>query len=480
MLKNKREITNDVMTFFRDEVKDKGSVNAAANFLDIGGDSLGMMNVISRLEDKYKIELDPRIVLRAPTPEKIAELIMKGENNEPVITKEKISLKNEITLPEDIRPCGGYDRAASESENIFLTGATGFLGAFLIRDILNRNGKTTVFCLVRCSDIYSGLERIKANMQHYKCWKNEYRTRITVIKGDLIKPHFGVDDDVWQTLCANIDSVIHCGAVLNFLYPYSAMKSSNVLSTVEALRLCTTGKMKYMNYISSYSVYDNPSHFGKNVLEDDPLDSPDGYFLGYSQTKWVCEKLIQEAEKRNIAAKIYRPGDITGTKADGIWEVRDLTSRMIIGCVQMKTVPIVDMTLNFTPVDYVSAAITHIAFSDTHWDKAFNIINPNIKSSFELFKALLECKIPVVPVPYKLWKAALKKANIKNNALKILESMFTDSGSGDIITRHMERQPIYDMFNTTTELIGSGIKCPPMDKELLKSYIMYFKRARMI
>ena len=477
---NRDEIIKEVENLFSSQLNGK-EVGGESNFLDLGGDSLGIMSVIASLEEKFKVELNPREVLMHPTPEKITELVLSFKSeDEPKIEYKKVDLRKEAVLPEDIKAVGGYEMNADECKNIFLTGATGFLGAFLIKDMLNRDSETKIYCLTRCADMYDGLERIKANMLKFKCWDNSFRHRIIAVKGDLSKEKFGMSESDWDEMCRNIDMIFHCGAVLNFLYPYSAMKPTNVGSTLECLRMASTEKMKYFNYISSYSVYDNPSHFGKNVLEDDPLDLPDGYFLGYSETKWVSEKLVMAARKRGIRAKVYRPGDITGTKEDGIWAVRDLTSRMIIGCIQMKVVPIVEMPLNFTPVDYVSAAIVHIAFMNRDWDRAYNIINPDIKSSNELLKAIYESKKFVVPVPYGLWKTMLNKTKLGGNALKILSCMFEDKGDGDIITRHTEQQPIYDMFNTRTALEGTDIKCAPMDKELLKSYISYFKAAELI
>lgn len=480
---NKDILTSEIIGMFCSELK-ISDVAANSDFLSLGGDSLGIMSVIAKLEDKYAVELDPRAVLTVPTPESIAALVVSVKNESADeadnLSSVTVDLISEAILPDDICAHDEYLKHADECASIFLTGATGFLGAFLIKDILTRSPDTVVYCLTRCHDFFDGLDRIKMNMIHYKCWDNTFRVRIIPVKGDLTLPYFGLDEKTWNELSLNIDMIFHCGAVLNFLYPYTALKKSNVLSTIEVLRLACSGRMKYVNYASSYSVYDNPSHFGKNALEDDELNSPDGYFLGYSQSKWVAEKLMRKAQERGIKSKIYRPGDITGTKQDGIWAVRDLTSRMIIGCIQMKMVPMVNMPLNFTPVDYVSAAMTHIAFSRDGWDKAYNIINPNIGSSSELLKAIYSCKKAVLPVPYKLWKGILKKSNAANNALKILSCMFEDTGNGDIITRHMEKQPVYDMFNTRSALADSNIECPPMDASLLKSYINYFKTANLI
>ena len=137
------------------------------------------------------------------------------------------------------------------------------------------------------------------------------------------------------------------------------MKPANVLGTAECLRLACEGRPKYFHYVSSYSVYDNPSHFDRTVMEDDPLESPDGYFLGYSETKWVAEKLVELARQRGLRAAVYRPGDITGTLATGIWKLEDLISRSMVGCVQLGAAPDVEVNLHLTPVDYVADALIH-------------------------------------------------------------------------------------------------------------------------
>ena len=67
-------------------------------------------------------------------------------------------------------------------------------------------------------------------------------------------------------------------------------------------------------------IYDNPSYLGKNVLEDDKLEDCRGYSLCYSETKWVCEKIIHKAIEEGLMASIYIPGDITGSTSTGIWK----------------------------------------------------------------------------------------------------------------------------------------------------------------
>lgn len=85
------------------------------------------------------------------------------------------------------------------------TGATGFLGAQLIRAILTQYPKEGLhlYCLVRADSEEAGLERLIKNMEHYECWKEEYRGFLHPVIGDLSTEKFGLSDEQWQELAQN-------------------------------------------------------------------------------------------------------------------------------------------------------------------------------------------------------------------------------------------------------------------------------------
>jgi len=276
--------------------------------------------------------------------------------------------------------------------------------------------------------------------------------------------------------------VIHNGAILNFVFPYHQMKNTNVEGTIEALRFACKGCPKYFHYISSYSVYDNPSHFERHVKEDDPLESPDGYFLGYSETKWVAEKLVGIAKKRGLRTSIYRPGDITGTLKEGIWKLGDLISRSIVGCIQLGCFPEIDVNLHLTPVDYVADAIVSIAFQSASRDRAFNILNQDLMSVKEMYLLMKKLGYQVEHLPFDEWCQRLEACTSEENVLRILSCLFTDkrlAGEG-ISERFGVRQAKMDTGNTEGLLAGRGITCPPVDEALIKSYLWYFHKCGYI
>ena len=510
-------------------------------FMELGGDSLKLVECVYHLEEAFNIGLDITEMGTNASVNGIAAYIqnkmLQGSGN-----SKKINLQEECYLDSPVVPAAGpaatfsahagnrasgesapatgtvatagnahaamytgahkdagYTHSVSECRRLFLTGSTGFLGAFLIRSLLEQfaglaGQDITIYCHVRAKDEATGLKRIVDNMKRYRCWKEEYAKRIQAVTGSLDKPLMGMKEDVYERLSREVDAVYHNGALLNFLYPYSYLKGTNVDGTRECLRFAFHGKAKYFHYISSYSVYDNPSHFGKKVYESDPLTSWEGYFLGYSETKWVSEKLVQMARERGLRACIYRPGEIAGDTVHGIWETKDLLSRLITGCILMQKAPAINTRFQMVPVDYVADTIAHISRQEGACGLAFNILNPGKLTVKKMVRAIRSKGYKISIIPYERWKQELLQTDIRENPLRILASLFNkdtgkpDTGKPDIgkrdsrqagndhslVMRYGSLQPRFDMTNTFTFLKHSGIKCPPVNRKLLHLYMEQF------
>lgn len=454
-------------------------------FMELGGDSLKLVECVYHLEETFHIGLDITEMGTNASVNGIAAYIqnkmLQGSGN-----IKKVNLQEECHLDDSVE-CAGYTHSMSECRRLFLTGSTGFLGAFLIRSLLEQlaGQDITIYCHVRARDQATGLKRIVDNMKHYRCWKEEYAQYIQAVTGSLDKPMLGMKEDVYERLSREVDAVYHNGALLNFLYPYSYLKGTNVDGTRECLRFACHRKAKYFHYISSYSVYDNPSHFGKKVYESDPLTSWEGYFLGYSETKWVSEKLVHIARERGLRACIYRPGEIAGDTVHGIWETKDLLSRMITGCIQMQKAPAINTRFHMVPVDYVADAIAHISRQEGACGQAFNIVNPGKLTMKKMVRAIRSKGHRISIVPYDRWKKELLQTDIRENPLRILASLFNkDAGKQDsrrsgnghsLVMRYGSLQPRHDMTNTFTFLKHSGIKCPPVNRKLLHLYLRHLQ-----
>lgn len=483
-------------------------------FMELGGDSLKLVECVFHLEEAFNIGLDITEMGTNASVNGIAAYI-QNKMQQGSANRKKINLQEECYLDDEMTASPGeysgsasrataaapgeagpasfsaYTHSVNECRRLFLTGSTGFLGAFLIRSLLEQlaGQDITIYCHVRARDEAAGLERVISNMKRYRCWKDDYAQYLQAVTGSLDKPLMGMKEDVYERLSREVDAVYHNGALLNFLYPYSYLKGTNVDGTRECLRFAFHGKAKYFHYISSYSVYDNPSHFGKKVYESDPLTSWEGYFLGYSETKWVSEKLVQIARERGLRACIYRPGEIAGDTVHGIWETKDLLSRLITGCIYMQKASAINTRFHMVPVDYVADTIAHISRQEGACGLAFNILNPGKLTVKKMVRAIRSKGYKIGIVPYERWKQELLQTDIRENPLRILASLFNkDTGNKDtgkqdsrqagddhsLVMRYSSLQPRFDMTNTFTFLKHSGIKCPPINRKLLHLYLGHF------
>lgn len=232
-----------------------------------------------------------------------------------------------IELAKQLSPQYHSSNPDPSSSHVFLTGATGFLGAYVLRDLFAREG-IKVTTLVRAKTAEAAFERTKATCEAYGIWSGSWSSRLNCISGSLDAPQFGLTDEAWQSLGQDIDVVIHNGAQVHWIYPYSNLKPSNVIGTLEALNLCAIGKPKNFAFVSSTSVLDNDHYVfeseralaagGEGISEADDLEgSRTGLGTGYGQSKWVAEYLIKEAGRRGLQGCIIRPGYVTGDSKSG-------------------------------------------------------------------------------------------------------------------------------------------------------------------
>ncbi|KIW44701.1 L-aminoadipate-semialdehyde dehydrogenase [Exophiala oligosperma] len=259
---------------------------------------------------------------------------------------------------------------------VFLTGATGFLGSFILKDLLDRQNPTVkkVIALVRAKDATAGLERIRGTCQAYGVWNDSWKSRIQCVAGNLGPAKFGLSDDAeYQNIVQETDVVIHNGAQVHWINTYEMLKPPNVLGTIEAVKLCAEGKPKLFAFVSSTSVLDH-EHFvaeseriiaagGEGISEaDDLTGSSKGLGTGYGQSKWASEYLVREAGRRGLRGSIIRSGYVLGSSKSGTTNTDDFLIRMLKGCVQLGTRPNINNTVNMVPVDHVARTVVATAF----------------------------------------------------------------------------------------------------------------------
>ncbi|HVS37748.1 MAG TPA: amino acid adenylation domain-containing protein, partial [Gemmataceae bacterium] len=381
------------------------------NFLELGGSSLSAVQAVLRVGKELGVELPVRRLFENPTLAGFARLIESGPEAptaEPAIS----DYSREVILAPEIRADGPPAVPAPGDRYIFLTGATGLLGAFLLHELLQRSD-ATLHCLVRARDQADGARRLRQTLEKYDLWQPEYASRLAPVPGDLDQPLLGLSAEEFDRLAHQVDSILHNGAQVNFVKSYSVLKPANVGGTHEILRLACRGPVKPVHFVSTVSVFGAIGYFTRQPVlhEDDDLDAFKPYLpldIGYVQSKWVAEKMVWEAEARGIPVAVYRPGLLLGHSATGATNPDDFISRLIRGCIDIGCYPrLKDERIQLTSVDYAAAAIVQLSLQDGSLGQAFHITPPpeHDIALGDLFRMIRRQGYALAEVSYKKWLA---------------------------------------------------------------------------
>ncbi|KAI9884760.1 MAG: large subunit of alpha-aminoadipate reductase [Watsoniomyces obsoletus] len=492
---------------------DVDAISPDDSFFDLGGHSILAQQMIFAVRRRWKgIDLSMSTIFSCPTLAALARDIDRRRGIDFDVKREmngnhaENGLANGAgqtdyaadaqrlvgTLPEHF-PSALNKLDPAQPVTIFLTGASGFLGAYILRDLLSRaKPLVSVIAHVRAEDATAGMERVRQTCQAYGIWSPTWSSRISCITGDLAKPQLGLSDPDFTDLANKVDMVIHNGAWVHWVYPYQHLRASNVESTIEALRLCSQGKPKRFVFVSSTSVLDSPHYVqlseqiissgGKGISEADDLSgSRTGLGTGYGQSKWVAEYLVQEAGKRGLIGAIVRPGYVVGDSSTGVTNTDDFLVRMLKGCVQLSARPRIENTVNSVPVNHVARTVVTSAFFPPRESFGVVHVTSHPRLRFCDFLATLEKYGYQVPeVEYSSWRTRLEQyvgnddGNREPHALLPLYHFATTNLPEDTKAPEMDDINAIEILKRDAKLTGEDVSNGMgVTEDLMGLYLAY-------
>ena len=326
------------------------------------------------------------------------------------------------------------------------------------------------------------MNRIETALEVAHLWQPEFANRIIPVPGDLAQPLLGMSASLFEQLATTVDVIYHNASLVSSVLPYEELKATNVLGTIDVLRLATQRKVKPLHYISTLSVF-SPAGItpGQPVLEEAALDTHRDYLLeGYEQSKWVAEKLVTLARERGLPVAIYRPGRMTGHSRTGAWQTNVLLCRQIKGCIQLGSIPaiIASDVLEMIPVDYISQSIVALSTRSSSLGQVFHLWNATCVSVGEIVAWINDFGYPVQQVPYDIWHTELQRTMEQNstNTLTPFLTIYPEQVQ-EHVSQESTARVIFDDRNTRAALAATSIVCPPVNARLLHTYLSYLVRC---
>jgi amino acid adenylation domain-containing protein/thioester reductase-like protein len=452
------------------------------DFFALGGNSLLAAELLAGTRASFRIPSDSvrpltRCLLRDPTLRGFAAAVKDARTGRLGADgdQQEIDFVAEAALDVRIRRDGVPSRPRPDWRNpreVLLTGATGFLGAHLLRELLAATD-ARVWCLVRAQDEADAQHRIAQAAARYEL-PAPPGDRVVALPGDLGQPGLGLSDKRFRGLARTLDIVYHPGALVNFIYPYQELRAANVAGTREVIRLAGECRGVPLHYVSTTAVLAGLGVEGvREVTEETSLRYPEQLRMGYVETKYVAEELLRNAGRAGLPVAIYRPLDIVGSISTGAWSTSTEMCALIRFMTDTGLAPDIDLPLDYVPADVCAAAIRHISVTAGATGRTYHLASPEHALLGVLVGGLRDRGYRIDDVPFGDWISELARqaALDPSHPMAAFMPLFVDRDGpsgltvADMYLAHVF--PSYTRTNTERALRGSGIAFPPVNGRLI-------------
>ncbi|WP_074625135.1 non-ribosomal peptide synthetase [Bacillus cereus] len=382
-LKPQTKVQKDIAKVWS-EVLNVKSIGLKDDFFNLGGHSLKVMPALVKLKPLYP-NLKIQDFFKYRTIEKLAshieemeDMSFKKEKNMNVACMENETKMTPVYETTKLEECEldmvNYPKA------VFLTGATGYLGAHILERLLQLPS-TTIYCLVRKNEDQVIGAKLKERMEFYfgKEILQKLKERVELIEGDLSLMNLGLGSKQLDHLKNRVESIIHCGGEVRHYGEREHFQKVNVQSTKYLLELAKNTNARF-HYMSTLSVVgqaeSDPKEFEFFESNFDRGQNLDNLYL---ESKFQGEKMVREAMEKGVRATIYRVGNLVGNSKTGKFQYNineNAFYRLLKGICLSSIAPDVNTYVDLTPVDYGSLAITELSYKANTVNKTMHICNP--------------------------------------------------------------------------------------------------------
>eukprot|EP01043_Picozoa_sp_COSAG02_P044586 COSAG02_NODE_3997_length_5934_cov_5.000171_2_plen_1177_part_00 len=391
------------------------------SFHQQGGTSI-QANEIAALYAKLGVARDEVLLKLADDSQSIGEIKRDLTRQSTVRTPRGHTLPTEITLPSEItlETISGVQKSSDE-RTALVTGATGFIGAFTVAELLRQGWY--VICPVRNAEGDAARHRVEGALHDHGLWTVDVQQacaagRLDVVGSALSQPSFGLPSTAFDDLAARVDAVLHLAAKVDLHANFDAHRSTNVDGLVEVVRFAFRARARliFASTTDTLQAGCGDDELMPSALPD--LPEKDGYAL----SKLVGERLVEAAIERGLTATIVRLGFIGACSTTGVCNPKDFVSRLLIGICHCgfpeSSGPDVQTLTRFLPVDVTARGLSVLLSLDTDLSTTgvvhLSAGGPDLPLR-ELHQILLRfgppfASLPVLPFPQWVERAELDGA----------------------------------------------------------------------
>ena len=265
----------------------------------------------------------------------------------------------------------------------FVTGATGFIGRFLLAELLKREG--TIYALCRAGS----LDKLDELSQRLGAPEG----RIVPVVGDLSRERLGVDAEQIERLDGQIEHFFHLAAIYDLTADAASQRTANVEGTRHAVQLAEAFNAGHFHQVSSIAA----AGLYKGTFTEDMFDEAvDVEHNPYYLTKHESEAVVRN--ECSVPWRVYRPGAVVGHSKTGEIDKIDgpyyffRSIQRLRGAVPswVRLIGVEGGEINMVPVDYVAEAMDFLAHQPGLDGQAFHLTDPEPPTVGGLVKTLTQ------------------------------------------------------------------------------------------
>ena len=399
-------------------------VGATDNFFELGGTSLVVTRVIIEA-DKAGMHVAYGEVFANPTPRQLAALVtgetVKSKGGDEIHDFDYQDI-DKVLEKNTLESFLGHERVALG--NVLLTGATGYLGIHLLKELIESDAET-IYCLVRGKDIDAAEHRLKTLLFYYfeSTYDELFGQRLRIILGD-------VTDDITAVVKEKIDTVFNSAAVVKHFSEGTEIEDVNIGGAQRCVDFClaTGARLIHISTTSTRGLSVNGVPAPGSVYSEQKLHM--GQYLGnqYIYSKFLAERIVLQAiAKEGLVAKIMRVGNLSARSTDGEFQVNFSTNSFMgrirvynmLGCFPYSNY---EKKVEFSPINEVAHAI--ILLSSTPKECCvFHPYNSHGQFLGDVLGELVNVGTDIKFVEKEEYDAALETAGADPAKAKILSSL---------------------------------------------------------